>query len=258
MNLHAILCWYDESPTWLAGCVSSLTRVGVSSVIAVDGRYPHYAPHQPAYSRLDQVDAITSAAHGAGMEILLHQPRVPMLEPDKRRLAFRLLNAVAKAHTDWVLVIDADELVVEGMPTVPEELDNLPESTHTARATLATPIDPYATPGADNNVNEKTLEIHQKLPVPSNFLSAQSRFFRVLDQMDCAGTHFNYTGLDRHGREVRLRPDIGSKLDGTIETDIAHLDTRVVIEHRKNHRTAERRSEKVAYYTTRDELGLER
>ena len=46
MNLHAILCWWDESPTWLAATVASLATIGVDHVIAVDGRTVHEEPEQ--------------------------------------------------------------------------------------------------------------------------------------------------------------------------------------------------------------------
>jgi len=258
MKLHAILCWYDESPTWLAGCVASLTRIGVDHVIAVDGRYPHFKPGAATNSRLDQVDAITSTASAAGVQVTAHRISEPMLEPEKRTLAFRLLNATASSG-DWVLVIDADEMIVEGNETVRDELAAVDSSTHVVACRISCAIDPYARPEDDNGVTSKTLELYQKHPISAEFASRQSRFWRVLDDMRVDGTHFHYSGVDDAGVRWNLRPDIGTKHPaGLPVSPIGFFEQPVTIEHRKNHRTTERRALKVAYYTTRDELGLER
>ena len=258
MKLHAILCWYDEPPTWLASCVASLSRIGVDHLIAVDGRYPHFSVGSPTNSRIDQVDTITSTAIGCGMSVTLHRLLEPVNETEKRSLAFRLLNASA-ALDDWVIVIDADELITDGDPFVKRELAELDESILTAACRVTNAIDPYARPETDNDVSDKTLEIHQKFNIPSEFQSAQSRLWRVMRDMRVEGTHYAYTGVDRDGVRWNLRPDIGgSGLGDMPRTEVARLDSSLTIEHRKNHRTIERRDQKHAYYQLRDELGIER
>jgi len=258
MKLHAILCWYDESPTWLAGCVASLSRIGVDHVIAVDGRYPHFKMGAPTNSRIDEVDAITSTAIGCGMAVTMHRLLEPVTEAQKRSIAFGLLNATAKLD-DWVLVIDADEMVIDGDESLKTELSELDASIFTASCFVANALDPYARPETDNDVSEKTLELHQKFPITSEFVSAQSRLWRVMRDMRVEGTHSSYTGVDRDGARWNLRPDIGgANLKGMPRTDIARLDSSLTIQHRKNHRTVERRELKKAYYDLRDELGIER
>lgn len=258
MTLHTILCFYDESPTWLAGCVASLTRIGVDHLIAVDGRYPHFMPGAAANSRPEQIDALTSTAMGADIALTLHRPTFPMLEPKKRTLAFQLLNATAE-YGDWVLVIDADERISEGSLGLKNELALLDEGTHVVASRVTNSVDPFAKPGADNDLTDKTLELHQKIVVGAEFASAQSRVWRVLNDMRVDVNHYTYTGVDEQGTRWNLRPDIGScnHAKELPKSPIARLDHAFTIEHRKNHRTQERRVLKKAYYTTRDELGLE-
>jgi hypothetical protein len=257
MTLHAILCFYDESPTWLAGCVASLTRIGVDHLIAVDGRYPHFNPGAPTNSRPEQIDAVTSTAMGANIALTLHRPTFPMLETKKRDLSFRLLNSVGE-YGDWALVIDADEIVTDGNAGLKNELALVEKDTHVVACRVTHSVDPYAAPGPDNDVTEKTLEIHQKLPVSTLHRSAQSRIWRVLNDMHVETNHYGYTGVDEHGTKWYLRGDIGKRAFKHLPASpIARLDGNLTIEHRRTHRTAERRSLKKAYYTTRDRLGLE-
>lgn len=258
--LHAILCWYDEPPTWLAGCVASLSRVGVQHLVAVDGRYPHFNQGAPARSRLEQVDAIFSAAEAIDIGVTMHRPvHADATEPMKRTRCFQLLNQIATPMRDWVLVIDADEIITSGTGDLMQELASLPEDTHIASSRLTHAMDPYAEPGPDNNITSKTRELHQKLDVPMEYTTAQSRLWRVLHDMRVERTHYSYTGVDDAGVRWNLRPDIGTLNHSSHpEATIARLDNSITIQHRKNHRTAERRRIKTEYYSLRDELGLER
>lgn len=259
MKLHAILNWYDESPTWLGACVTSLTRLGVDHLVAIDGRYPHFNPSGSVNSEIDQHDAIISNAHAAGIQITMHTIDRPMLEPDKRTRAFRLLEASATPFDDWVLVIDADESIVDGNHTVRDELRMIDPDTHVASCRIASTVDPYAEPSPDNDVNERTLKIHQGLPTPQTYVHLQSRFWRVLRDMRSETTHFNYTGIAADGERWNVRPDLGvQNLPGMKRSDIHQLQNGPLIAHRKNQRTFHRQALKRDYYSTRDELGIER
>lgn len=257
MKLHAMLCWWDESPTWLAATVASLHKIGVDHLIAIDGRYPHFHMGAAPNSRLEQVDALTNTAHGAGIAFTLHQPTQPMLESEKRTLAFRVLNAVAE-YDDWVTVLDADELFVDGTASVKAELAALPSDTHVAGCRISTAVDPYDTPSADNDLTSATQELHHKHVVPSEFTSLQSRFWRVLEDMQTDVTHYKYQGRDKSGVVWDLRPDIGKKDPSLRPSAVGRFEQRVTIQHRKNHRTGERRFLKREYYDLRDKLGVER
>lgn len=259
MTLHAILNWYDESPTWLAGCVASLSKIGVEHLVAVDGRYPHFAPGSPTRSAIDQVDAVTSAADGIGIAVTLHTLRTPVPEPVKRTIAFSLLEAVAAFRNDWVLVIDADEVIADGSLRVGQELAALPDDTHVASALVSSTVDPYADPAPDNDVTEYTEKIHRTQPTPQTYTHLQSRFWRVLRNMECLNTHFNYTGIDEFGVTWNLRPDIGvQNVPHLPKSDIVRPETTPRLLHRKNQRTRFRQTLKRTYYADRNELGLER
>jgi hypothetical protein len=259
MNLHAILCWYDEHPTWLSETVASLSRIGVDHVIAVDGKYPHFLPGAETCSRVEQVDAITGAASAVGMRVTVHQPLVQMVEQEKRSLAFRLLTTLATPFEDWCVVIDADELV-DTTVDMKRELAKLPADAHVVACRIYNACDPFAPPeGADNDVTAATRELHQKIPVDPVFRQAQSRFWRVLRDMRVANTHYGYVGTDAEGKTWYLRGELGSsKKWPHPATSVHQLERGAVIQHRKNHRTALRRQVKMDYYRLRDELGLER
>lgn len=259
MKLFAALIWYEESPTWLAACVSSLATIGVDHLVAVDGAYLHF-PHGEPRSGVEQGEAISLAAHQVGIGTTIVRPQeVCWTEPEKRAASFRHVQALATPMRDWFIVIDADEVIKEGTPGVKHELAALPDDTHAAQGRLFQALDPFAEPGTAN-VNRKTSEIYQKFDLPNHIRSLQSRFFRVLYQLDCGATHWAYKGVDADGRGVNLRPDLASKWDteGLTKTEVAALTSAPTIEHRDPWRTQHRRANKKAYYELRDELGLER
>lgn len=264
MNLHAILCWWDESPTWLAATVASLATIGVDHIIAVDGRYPHFQPEYPVTSRPEQLEAIHTTAAAIGARVTMHQPINALTEVEKRTLAFELLNRTATSFEDWVCVIDADETIVNGDPAVRDELAALDTDTHVAQVLITNVEDPHAKPGPDNDIRPATERLYQThaLAQPA-FTAMQSRFFRVLDDMSTEANHWAYVGRDPSGVRQFLRNDTGQRpaaLDAEtiINSPIHPLDHPVEWLHRKNHRIAHRRAAKVAYYSTRDSLGLER
>jgi hypothetical protein len=259
MNLYGILCWWDESPTWLTAAVASMGRVGVDHVIAVDGRYPHFQPGKPVRSRPEQVEAIQLAAAAIGAGVTIHQPIDPPTEVEKRTLAFQLLETLAVPLRDWCFILDSDELVVDGHASVRRNLHDLPADVHVARALITNAEDPHAAPGADNDVRPETEELYQKMPQAApDFTTLQSRFFRVLHGMNTGTNHWSYNGLDADGVRWFLRNDTGQMThECDRSSELAKLDTRVEILHRKNHRIANRQRAKAAYYELRDSIGLE-
>lgn len=258
MNLHAILCWYDESPTWLAATVASLARIGVTHLVAVDGKYPAFKIGATHRSRIDQVDALTNTAHAAGLAFTVHQPPLEMSEADKRALAFRIVESTANVFEDWCIIIDADELFVTDQPGLCDELAELPSGVHVAAARITNAVDPFAKSEPDNDVTGSTREMHQKLPIDPEFGALQSRLFRVLRGLTCETTHYSYQGSDSDGVHWNLRPDIAGKRVGLKAAEVVRLNAQPTIQHRKNHRTFERRASKRSYYDLRNELGLER
>jgi hypothetical protein len=112
VNLIACLSWYDEQPAWLAETVGSLARAGATHIVAVDGAYMLYPGAQPR-SPSEQAHAIIGAAAGVGIGATVHAPPLPWVgnETEKRRWMFSAAALVAESLEDWLLVIDADELI---------------------------------------------------------------------------------------------------------------------------------------------------
>ena len=97
------------------------------------------------------------------------------------------------------------------------------------------------------------------MPTPQTYTHVQSRIWRVLRDMRCEHTHYNYTGVAENDVRWNLRPDIGSQnVPGLPTSDIARPDNAPRLLHRKNLRTRWRQDLKRSYYDTRDDLGLER
>jgi hypothetical protein len=258
MRLFGCLIWYEESPTWLAACVASLAKIGVDHLVAVDGAYIHFPEAEPR-SGVEQGEAISLTAHQLGIGTTIVRPQsVCWTEPEKRAVSFRHVEALASVFEDWMIVIDADEVIREGSASVKKELAAIPGDTHCAAARLFESVDPFAEPGT-KNVSEKTSEIYQKFELPNYFRQQQSRFFRVMRDMDCGPTHYAYTGVDAGGLRCSIRTDLDNKwnTEGLLETSVAMLDQPPVIEHRDPHRTRFRKNRKAEYYALRDELGLE-
>ena len=260
MKLHAVLCWWNESPTWLAATVTSLSRIGVDHIVAVDGRYPHFQPDRPHLSEVDQVDAITNTAYAAGIACTLHQPLHALTEAQKRTRAFQLVEMVADVHNDWVFVIDADEVVIQGSPLgVKANLAAISPDIHAVQVGIDNTTDVYAAPSHDNGVTEATNNIYRKIMVDETVGHLQSRLFRVMRNMRSHVTHFNYVGEDAAGVEWNIRPDIGvQNLPGMPVTECGRIEHQPTMLHRKNQRSVWRQEQKKAYYHLRDEIGIER
>jgi len=115
MKIVGLLCWYEESPSWLVECVASAARL-CDHLIAVDGAYATFpgALKKP-YSDSAQADAIMRTAAGFGMGCTLHVQREPWWgqwggEVEKRDFMFRLGEQFTTPE-DWYFRIDADEVL---------------------------------------------------------------------------------------------------------------------------------------------------
>lgn len=109
VRLFGLLSWYDEQPWYLAEAAASLAAV-CDRVIAVDGAYvglPDGGPRSP----IGQVDAITSSCSGSALT-LTWPGRVWPSEVAKRAYMFDVARQEAADAEAWVLVLDADELLV--------------------------------------------------------------------------------------------------------------------------------------------------
>lgn len=123
MRLVGVLCWFDESPAWLATAVAGFGRV-CDQIVAIDGGYALYPGARPC-SHPQQAEAILSAAEAAGVACTLHRPSRLFYgnQIEKRNLSLRLAGA-ALTSDDWLLIFDADFHVFKCEPeTVRAELE---------------------------------------------------------------------------------------------------------------------------------------
>jgi hypothetical protein len=112
VKLIGILCWFDERPSWLAGVIGGLRRVGVEHLVAVDGAYGLYPGGRP-YSGPEQHDTIVETSRALDIATTIHTPREPYWgnEVEKRNLAFALAETIAEPNVDWYFLVDADHFV---------------------------------------------------------------------------------------------------------------------------------------------------
>lgn len=114
MRLIACLSWYDEDPGMLSELVASMARAGISHVVAVDGAYALY-PQAKGGSPSEQAAAVLHTARGGGMGVTIHTPQHQWIgnECQKRTFLFDTAHLIAEPGTDWLWVLDADEVIDE-------------------------------------------------------------------------------------------------------------------------------------------------
>lgn len=113
MKVIALLSWYDERPSWLAGVVASLSRLQVEHVIALDGAYGLY-PNGLPYSPPEQAATIQQTCHALQMGCTISNPQEPWVgnEVEKRNFHFALAETLT-TEDDWYFTIDADTFVTD-------------------------------------------------------------------------------------------------------------------------------------------------
>lgn len=115
MKIVAILCWYDERASWLAGVVASLAKADVSHIVAVDGAYALYPGGKP-YSGSEQQDSIRETAHALQMGCTIVTPQEVWFgnEVEKRNHAFAIAETLT-SDEDWYFLVDADHFVTSAL-----------------------------------------------------------------------------------------------------------------------------------------------
>jgi PAS domain-containing protein len=110
-KIIGLLSWYDEDPDVLAACVNGLAVAQVTHLVAMDGPYQHY-PHDKPYSSHEERKALILGCDHHGISLTLHARSSPWpTEIAKRTALFALGHAHATPYDDWLLVIDADEVI---------------------------------------------------------------------------------------------------------------------------------------------------
>lgn len=235
MRLIGILCWYDESPSWLAATITSLAiHTEIDHLVAVDGAYA-LLPGGRAFSGFEQHQVIHETCRASQIGLTLHAPREVWFgnEVEKRSFAFQLAEQVIDGDQDWYLIIDADEVVTSalGFRHVLEGTDF-----DLGFVSLFERFDPHVTEGSSI--------VSRKVNMPRETGCPSPRFFRALPRLHVAENHYTY--LDGNGRMLWTSADTPA------------VDSRVEVEHRTRLRDVARREQQQAYYRRRDELGLER
>lgn len=239
MRVIGLLCYYAESPTWLAACVTSMGRF-CDHVVAVDGAYALYPGGRPS-SGAPSHDAVMKAAEAAGLGVTHHVPAAVFTdnEVEKRNLAFRLGATVATPNDDWFFILDADEVVVHHGATILDELARTPLDV--AGASMIERVDWHRTPEIE--------AVGRAGFAPSRSLNHSRRFYRAIPGLRCIGNHYTFVA-ERDGRLMRLRA-----AEHMGHEPVLNLD--VEIEHRSNQRDVERDRAKKTLYAMRDATGAE-
>lgn len=214
MRVVGLLSWYEEPSSWLAECVASAARL-CDQIIAVDGPYASFpgALRKPA-SGGEQAETIARTAAGTGIGCMVHTPRQPWWggEVEKRDWMFKAAGLVATPQ-DWLLVIDADEVLSQ-------------------------------IPGDTRQVLEKSeLDVAElRLWDRDGTETLDRRLLRALPGLTVEGAHYVWTAPTQSGKAV-LRGN----------SSLQHLAPAeplwdVRLEHRSRQRPAERQEAKRDYY----------
>lgn len=216
-------------------------------VIALDGRYDLY-PDYATQSPVVQHHALIDAAAAAGVGITLRTaPHTFKDEMAKRSMLFTIAASEGLTESDWLFVLDADEMVRSSPDRewVRHYLEHVGDDVSTVTVTLDERVDPHANP-------ERT-ELSRKLPVDWRTPATTPRFFRAYNNMRVIGYHYNYVG-ESDGEPVELWGD-----DTLVQhrREWASLAKKVVIENMNRYRAQKRDEDRQSYYEKRDTLGIE-
>jgi hypothetical protein len=222
VKVIGLLSWYEEPVSWLAETVASAAKL-CDHLIAVDGPYAEFpfALKKPA-SGTEQAETILHTAAGAGIGCTIHASRQPWWgnEVEKRSFMFELAQTMTTPD-DWLLVIDADE-VLDG---VPEDTRDLLEK-------------------AEADVAEVNLWVRGD----QETVFIQRRLFRALRGITYRDCHYVVTAPTETGVKILS----GDERVHHLEPAELMLDLRM--EHRSAQRTALRNGMKNQYYAKLPEL----
>ena len=222
MRIVGLLSWYEEPVSWLAETVASAAKL-CDHLIAVDGPYAEFPfAHTKPASGTEQAEVILHAAAGAGMGCTIHASRQPWWgnEVEKRSFMFDLAMPFS-TEDDWLLVIDADEV-----------LSQVPENTR----------DLLAKAEAD------VAEVHLWERDDQDTIYVQRRLFRALRGIAYRDCHYVVTAPSGDGVKVLSGDQHVHQLEP------AEQMFGVRLEHRSSQRTALRNGLKNQYYAKLPDL----
>jgi hypothetical protein len=240
VRVTGLLCWYDESPIWLAAAATAAARL-CDHVVAVDGAYALYPGGKPQ-SDPEQAEAILHAAYAAGIGVTVHRPREVWMgnQIEKRTALFRL---GAETGADWFYVFDADDLVTHVPADARDRLEQADEdvAVFTLWWTEDVERDEAKAAGA------------RMFSYPHEAANRYFRgLFRALPGLRVEGAHYHYVA-DRDGGLVHLR---GHEDVHELEPFLNLTDMRV--QHRHPQRARARLEVSAAYDRLVRAHGLEK
>jgi hypothetical protein len=237
-RLIGLLSFYDEKPSWLAACISSYAQAGLTHLVAIDGAYRLY-PDGQARSTPDAHDTIVETTGAIGLHLTLVLPTSTWQgnEIQKRTSLFRHADAIAQPDRDWLLVIDADEIVTRALTGWLNELTNT--TLDTADVLL------WSRDQRDTPEQAQVDQDHNLNPVDT---APIRKLFRHTPGIHCHKNHYTYVTPDQRVLWRGGRRNTDPSLD---------LTDHIHIEHRSIYRTLHRRAASADYYATRDQTGIE-
>jgi hypothetical protein len=249
MSVIGILCFYDESPTWLSTAITTMAPA-FDYLVAVDGGYELFpgAIDQPA-SSLECAHAVTEAAYAAGLPLVHYRPSEPFHgnEVEKRNLSFDLARSVSEGEDDWFFVIDADYV---GRYVAAD-----------IKATLAAADDfvsaEYARfDGVDYQALADQGVIRSDFAPTRNGYTSVRGIYRALDGLHYESAHYVVAAPTSDGGKIYLWGNPGIHMPYVHETlDVTDY---VKIDHRNSSRDRGRNERARAFYDVRDRFGIER
>lgn len=226
MKLVALLNWYDESVMTLTDVMDDLQRLGVTAIIAAEGRYENF-PDGRRYPQGIAATYLTERAAIDKIDLLLYSPRDPWQgdEVAKRQKMLELALAIT-TEEDWLVIFDADYSII-----------SLP--TFDWKALL----DDLAGPACD------VLFSSAAHPGDNAGWHPMRMFMRAVRGMRMGPNHYTYLLPDGSFSEILPREGSGAI--------VAPLMNSMKVHHWHVCRDETRHAQQTAYYEVRDGQGLE-
>lgn len=236
-----MLCWYDESASWLGTATAGLARF-CDHIVAVDGAYALY-PDSKARSHPNQAEAIVHTAEAQGVAVTLHQPADVWWgnEVEKRNKSLDIVRAYAEEGEDWLCIFDADYHIKVCQP------DSI-------RHELSTTDCDVATYGIVEGEDWLALEnpLATETSIKTEWVTKTRDLYRVNATLKCGPAHGDYS--------IQMFPFAGVKkwLRGPYDLAHAHdVSGFLTAYHRTKDRAMVRRTAQKGYYQMRDSLEVE-
>lgn len=239
------MCWYEESPTWLAALVASLAKAEVDHLIAVDGCYELWpnAQNRPV-SGPEQAEAIIETARGLGIGSTIYTPSRPFPgnEVEKRNLSIQLALLEGTLYEDWMMILDSDEVIDWCAHDFKQQLRDT--DLNVASYYLFDRDDPHSS-------EQRTLAgVNFDLSdIGRNSISAIQR---LLPGLRLEETHYKFCW--GYGDEKSY---LWGRRPGQQQEEALRLDDLIRVEHRHHLRGLDRKQATKQYYDLRDAVGAE-